>query len=295
MARLFAALFAALYAPVSASIAVAAAASGPIVPAGTPVARATDSRPGIPAGRVEEHRIESRTYGSPRRVFVYTPPAYDPAAPPCGILIAFDGEEYLSDVPLPAILDALLADRRAPPFVAVLIDSASGAARLGDLANHRRFADFVGEEVVPWARRNWNVARDPKRTIAAGSSAGGLAAAYVAFQRPDLFGNALSLSGAFWRGNEGSNDPPFEWLTDRFDSSPKKEIRFFLEVGSLESKGAMGGQAPSILDANRRLRDVLKKKGYAVTYTEVPGGVHAPETWKTRLPAGIAALSRPRG
>jgi enterochelin esterase-like enzyme len=39
----------------------------------------------------------------------------------------------------------------------------------------------------------------------------------------------------------------------------------------------------------------LKKKGYDVTYTEVPGGVHAPETWKTRLPDGIAALSRPRG
>ena len=254
-----------------------------------------DSRPGVPAGRVEEHRVESRVYGVARRVFVYTPPGYDPAGTPSDLLVAFDGEEYLSDVPLPAILDALLADRRAPPFVAVLIDDGSGAARLDDLANRRRFAEFVGEEVVPWARRGWNVTRDPKRTIVAGSSAGGLGAAYVAFQRPDLFGNVLSLSGAFWRGNEASNDPPFEWLTGRFAASPKKEIRFFLEVGALESKGALGGRAPSILDANRRLRDVLKEKGYEVTYTEVPGGVHAPVTWNTQLPAGIAALSRPRG
>jgi pimeloyl-ACP methyl ester carboxylesterase len=43
---------------------------------------------------------------------------------------------------------------------------------------------------------------DPRRVIVTGSSAGGLAAAYVALMRPDLFGNVLSRSGAFWRGAE---------------------------------------------------------------------------------------------
>ncbi len=162
--------------------------------------------------------------------------------------------------------------------------------RLDDLANRAGFAAFLADEVIPWVRLHWNVTRDPRRTIMAGSSAGGLGAAYVAFKRPDLFGNVLSQSGAFWRGNEASNEAPYEWLTSQYAASPRKDIRFLLEVGSRESRGALGGAAPSILEANRRLRDALTKKGYAVTYAEVPDGDHAPATWRQRLPAAIATL-----
>jgi len=49
--------------------------------------------------------------------------------------------------------------------------------------------------------------------------------------------------------------------------------------------------APSILDANRRLRDVLLAKGYPMTYTEVEGGHHAPDSWRLRMPVGLVTLS----
>src|SRR5438105_1964126 len=104
---------------------------------------------------------------------------------------------------------------------------------------------------------------------------------------PELFGKVLSQSGAFWRGNEASNDAPYEWITQHLALIPKANVRFVLDVGSMETMGAMGGAAPSLVDANRRLRDVLKAKGYAVDYFEVPGGQHSTETWRTRLPAGI--------
>jgi len=123
---------------------------------------------------------------------------------------------------------------------------------------------------MPWLRGKWRVTHDPARTIITGSSAGGLASAYLALKRPDLFGNVLSQSGAFWRGNEGSNDAPYEWLTGQYDSLAQQPVRFFLDVGSRESMGAMGGAAPSILEANRRLRDVLRAKGYPIEYFEVP-------------------------
>lgn len=246
-----------------------------------------------PAGKVVERAVESRVYGRSRRIWVYTPPGYDASARACDLLIAFDGEEYVEDFRLPAMLDGLLAEGKAPPFVAVLIDDATGAARLDDLANRARFADFLGDEVVPWVRAGWNVTRDPRRTIVTGSSAGGLAAAFVAFRRPELFGNVLSQSGAFWRGAEASNEPPYEWLTEQYAAAGKKEIRFVLEVGSLESKGALGGTAPSILAANRRLRDALLKKGYDVAYREVADGTHSPESWRKELPAAIARLARP--
>jgi len=50
------------------------------------------------------------------------------------------------------------------------------------------------------------------------------------------------------------------------------------------SRGAMGGAAPSILDANLRLRAILVGKGYPVAYFEVPNGDHSRETWRLRCP-----------
>lgn len=263
--------------------------------AGQPEAGPTPS-PSPASGTVQEQRIASELYPGGRRVWVYLPPGYSSSAGgDYALLVAFDGEEYLEEIPLPKILDTLLARREAGPFVAVLIDNASGAERLADLANHASFADFVAGEVVDWARQHWRITRDPHRTFVTGSSAGGLAAVLVAFRHPDVFGNVLSQSGAFWRGNEGSNGAPYEWLTSQIAASPKRGVRFLLEVGSLEFKGALGGAAPSILEANRRLRDALLAKGYALTYAEVPDGAHAPEFWRERLPAAIVSLWRPVG
>jgi len=256
------------------------------------VAANVDGRaPSQPGGRVEEHRIASRVLGRERRVWVYTPAGYTDSKSDYDLLIAFDGEEYLSDIPLPAMLDKLVAERKAPAFVSVLIDNESGAARLDDLGNRSKFADFLAGELLDWVRARWRVTRDPSRTIVAGSSAGGLAAAYAAFRHPEVFGKVISQSGAFWRGNEAANEPPWEWLTSQYASAPKKNVRFYLDVGAMESRGALGGAAPSILEANRRLRDVLRKKGYEVAYAEVPDGTHSPESWRLRLPAAIATLA----
>jgi enterochelin esterase family protein len=109
-------------------------------------------------------------------------------------------------------------------------------------------------------------------------------------KHPELVGHVLSQCGAFWRGNEASNSPPYEWLTNQYASAPKLPLRFFVDVGARETVGALGGSAPSLLDANRRLGSVLRSKGYIVDYYEVPGGQHSPESWRTRLAPGIVAL-----
>jgi enterochelin esterase-like enzyme len=279
----------------SLSLLVLALASGAIPAAvraqGTPVRRTTPPS-GIAAGKVEEYTLYDSTYRRNRQVFVYTPPGYDGrAGAGYPLLLAFDGPEYLDTMPLPLMLDTLLAGRHAPAFVAVLVMDSTFAVRLGDLANQPRFAAYVGGQLVPWVRSHYDVTRDPRRTIVTGSSAGGLASAYVAFARPDLFGNVLSQSGAFWRGAEGSNGEPYEWLTGQFAAAPKKDINFFLDVGALEDHRTLGGAGPNFLEASRHFRDALRAKGYAVTYTEVPGGVHAPSSWRQRLANGIVSLT----
>ncbi len=244
-------------------------------------------------GTVTEQHVASKTYARERRVWVYTPPGYRATGGTAyDVVVAFDGNDYQHDIPLPHILDSLLAAHASPPFVALLVDDSSGAARTNELGNSDAFAAFLGDELMPWLRAHYAVTTDPHRTIVTGSSAGGLGAAFVALRRPDLFGKVLSQSGAFWRGPAGGNGGPYQWLTEQYRTSPKRDLVFLLDVGDRETVGALGGAAPSLRDANRKLRDVLTAKGYKVTYTEVPGGQHRPEDWKVRLPGDLVAIAR---
>lgn len=247
---------------------------------------------GTPSGRVELHVLQDSTYQRARRIWVYTPPGYDPnRSTPYPLLLAFDGEEYRDTMPLPAVLDSLLAAGAAPSFVAILVDDSTGPVRIADLGNAPRMVTFLAEQLIPWVRKGWHVTRDPHRVMLTGSSAGGLGASFVALARPDLFGNVWSQSGAFWRGANGSNTAPWEWLTGEVAGAPARDVRFVLDVGALEDHPTLGGSGPNFLEANRRFRGALQSRGYSVTYTEVPGGVHAPESWRLRLGYGIAALA----
>ncbi|HTH64107.1 MAG TPA: alpha/beta hydrolase-fold protein [Gemmatimonadales bacterium] len=227
-----------------------------------------------------------------RRIWVYTPPGYTahPAAP-YPLVVAFDGDEYRDTMPLPQMLDTLLATHKAPAFIAVLIDDSASSVRIADLGNSARMVRFLGQQLIPWMRARWPVTTDPHRVIITGSSAGGLASAYVAFERPDLFGNVWSQSGAFWRGAEASNGAPYEWLTAQVGAAPRKAVRFVLDVGALEDHATLGGAGPNFLAAHRRFTNALVAKGYDVTATEVPGGNHAPQWWRVRLAFGLATIA----
>jgi enterochelin esterase family protein len=133
-------------------------------------------------GTVQELTMPSKTYPPSRHLWAYTPADYPKSCGGgCNLILVFDGSMYLGAMPLPTILDSLIAARRTPPTVAILFDN-GGATRLDDLANHDRFATFVAGELIPWARAKWTVTRDARRTIITGSSAGGPAAAYMAFK-----------------------------------------------------------------------------------------------------------------
>jgi enterochelin esterase-like enzyme len=117
-------------------------------------------------------------------------------------------------------------------------------------------------------------------------SNGGLAAAFIAWKHPDLFGNALSQSGAFWQGSTSSaftvpEETEFEWLTKQYAASTKLPLRIYLEAGMFENAGV--NQGPSLLTANRHLRDILEIKGYTFRYNELSGCNHIPLCWRGSL------------
>jgi enterochelin esterase family protein len=252
-----------------------------------------------PAARAAAARLKLVTlfdsaYQRQRRIWIHTPVGYDPRrSTPYPLIVAFDGSDYRDSLPLPLILDTLAAKGTIPEFVGVLVDNDNGPVRIADLGNAEKMVTFLGAQLMPFVRANYRVTSDPHRVIVTGSSAGGVGSAFVALRRPDLFGNVLAQSPAVWRGREASNSPPFEWLTSHVAAIPRADVRFFIDVGELETQVVLGGAGPVFRDATRRFRDALKARGYDVTYTEVSGARHAPQDWVTRLPVGITALASP--
>ncbi len=248
---------------------------------------------GVPEGAIELHRLRSEILENERRVWVYTPAGYEAArSMSYDLLLLFDGTGFARS-PLPTILDNLIDAGAIRPLVAIMPCSISQTLRLKELLLHEPFNAFLAEELIPWARESYRLTDDPRQTVVGGASAGGLAAAYAAFEHPELFGNVLSLSGAFvfapglmspgWNGEH-------EWLTRQIATSETKPIRFYLSAGTLEivSMFDLSG-GPALLPGNRHLRTVLALKDYEHWLDEFPGA-HDMISWQGVIPEGLPTL-----
>jgi enterochelin esterase family protein len=241
----------------------------------------------VPAGTLRAEQFHSTLLDNDRTLTIYRPPSYDPQGDPYPLLILFDQESYTLIVPTATILNNLSHERKILPPVAILVGNAK-EARSRELPCNDLFARFLAEELLPKVRADHHVSTDPRQVVVAGSSYGGLAAVYFALRHPELAGNVLSQSGSFWWGpgvEYGQGDPALEgeWLTRQFAAAPRKEIRFFLEVGLRESTRI----------ENRHFRDVLLAKGYDIAaYSEYNGG-HDYLNWRGSLADGLMALLAP--
>ena len=244
-------------------------------------------RPLVAKGKVEKQRFKSALLNNERTIWVYTPPGYQSAGRPFGLLVVFDGNTYLTAVPTQTILDNLLAQKLIPPMVAIIVDNVSQVGRGVELPCNPTFADFLATELVPAMRKQYNLTKSPAQTYVAGSSYGGLAATYAAFRHSEVFGNVISQSGSYWWRPQGEGE--HEWLVKEFVKSPKLPIRFYLDVGLME-RGPTPDSGPDMVIVNRHLRDVLRAKGYFVHYTEFNGG-HEYLNWRGTLADGLLALA----
>jgi enterochelin esterase family protein len=247
---------------------------------------------GAPAGTTEVHRLQSTHLDGERRVYVYMPPGYGDDGGPYPLLILFDGWAFTRMVSAPTTLDNLIHAGIIPPLIAIMPDSPDSPARRRDLWLYPPFNAFLADEVLPWAKHRWPLTSDASLVVAAGSSLGGLAATYLALERPDLAGCVLSMSGAFQFSPE--NDPEPVWMGRELARQPRRPIRFWLDAGALER--IAGPADVSLRAANRHVRDVLVAKGYQVAYREYPGG-HDYFWWIESLAEGLIALlgDRARG
>jgi enterochelin esterase-like enzyme len=199
-----------------------------------------------------------------RRFWVYLPPTHLVSSP-LPLLVVFDGREYKDMLHLSEMLDFLIAQRQIPPAAALLVDNPDRS----ELVCQSEFADYIANKVLRWLRDTHAIPNISRQTIVIGSSYGGLAAAFVAFKYPQIFGVVLSQTGWFrWHPED---DPEHHWLARQMAEADKLPVAFWLQVGNLEIAQMLDG-GPSQLTANQHMRDTLRSKGYQVSYQEYSGG-----------------------
>jgi enterochelin esterase-like enzyme len=272
-------------------------------------------RPGVAEGHIERQKIHSALQKVDRDLTVYLPPGYSPKGKANALVVLFDGDDYLepdwSGVPM---WDNLIAAGKIPSTVVVMVDNLPGR-RIYDLVANATFGDFMAKELAPWIRAHYNVSRDARRTVIGGASAGGLGAASLGLAHPEVFGNALSMSGAFWWSPEHNNgicagvcatpdgkvayaneDALTEpnWVAQvalQQPASPAHRARFYLAAGTFEFDRF--GTSSGILEGTRQLRDILRAKQYDVTYRQLVGG-HDMLVWRDAMAEGLQKLLRER-
>lgn len=113
----------------------------------------TEPRAGVPNGVIEKHQFTSTSLKNERELSVYLPSGYDQskAQQPYHLLVLFDGGAYVSPKPGPPLipaattLDNLIAAKRIPPVVVLLIDNPPGLRDI-ELACNHAFLDALNAE-----------------------------------------------------------------------------------------------------------------------------------------------------
>jgi len=233
--------------------------------------------------KLEPHVITGRDYS---RIVWYRP---GPTDRPHALCVFLDGEHYHRDMDALPLLESLLAESGMPPLSLLFISHVGvgggaadyAACRMADYTCNDRYARFVAEDVVHWAKARNPGIRDRDHVIC-GLSLSGLESSYITLRHNEVFSAALSQSGSFW------------WLQNRELLLPPTTAKFWLSVGDQEVATGVAhspelfqeiSQIAGVEQAARKFRQL----GGNVRYQPYPGG-HAPAPWRADLAPALRWL-----
>jgi enterochelin esterase family protein len=273
-------------------------------------ARELTVKDGTPRGALHEFTMtgaESKVYPGikgdyKRKVCVYVPAQYvaGTAAP---FIVVQDGLGYKNTV-LP-VLDTLIAEKRLPVMIAILINSGGGDAQGSERGLEYdtvsdRYSTFIETEVLPRVAKEANVAftKDPEGRATMGGSSGGAAAFTMAWFRPELYHRVLTYSGTYVNQqsplNPQSPHGAWEYHEHWIGASEAKPLRIWLEVGENDNGSKKSEESlHNWVMANDRMAAALKAKGYHYRYEFAVGAGHVDgKVVKQTLPEALLWLWR---
>ena len=242
-------------------------------------------RVGIPHGKLIEffmNSASSKVFPSvdapfERLVSVYIPAQYVPGRPAPFI---FSADSYgLQNRQLANILDNMIADRRLPVMVAVMVANGGQERSLEYDTVSAVFADFVETEILPRVEKETGVTltKDPDGRMTYGGSSGGAMALTMAWFHTERYHRVLSYSGTFVDLREGPEAPhgAYEYPEHFFPDRPVKPLRIWMHVSEndIGAKTASADRRNWVI-ANQRLAGVLKAKGYHYQFVYAKNAGH---------------------
>ncbi len=213
--------------------------------------------------------VPSRFLGVNRTIHVYLPPSYDKVPTRrYPVLYLHDGQNVFSSAGmniafgwgnwgLDKTVDQLSKDGKMQEIIMVAVDNS--AARTNEYSGRVRrapsvastntastntntafenYSAFLIEELKPKIDREYHTKTDAANTGVMGSSAGGICSLVLAWQHPEVFGKAASLSG--WFAAEGTN---FLNSVLRDYRGKPKPVRIYLDSGVTDFMGGDDGCA----------------------------------------------------
>jgi enterochelin esterase-like enzyme len=205
-----------------------------------------------------------------RKVAVYVPKGYVPGkAMP--FIVGADGPDRL----LFAALDALIAEHKLPPMVAISIGNGGGDAQGSERGLEYdtmsgKYAEFVEYEVLPAAESHANVklTHDPNGRATTGNSSGGSCALEMAWYHPEWYHRVLTYSGTYvnqqWPWNPATPHGAWGFHEQLIPHSARKPLRIWMEVGDRDNlnPNTMRDEMHDWVVANERMAQALAAKHY---------------------------------
>jgi len=228
-------------------------------------------------------------------------PTHIPLNESLSLLLINDGQD-LAQMPFASILNHLLESNAIEPLLCVGIYCGNdrimeyGTAYRADYkglgAKAGLYSKFVFDELIPFIRKQYNIASFKEKAFA-GFSLGGLSALDIVWNHANEFAKVGIFSGSLWWRRKAYEDG----YTDENDRLMHLQIRkggyypwlkFFVQCGALDETADRNnnGIIDSIDDALDLITD-LKVKGYTdnhINYLLLKNGHHDVPTWAEALP-----------
>jgi enterochelin esterase-like enzyme len=223
------------------------------------------AQPGVAKGKlIGPLEFKSRIIeGTVRRYWIYVPVGYDAKDPP-NLLVFQDGQRATNPqgpLNIPVVLDNLIAKGEIPKTIGIFITPGNtGTEHYPDNLgtgnpNHRApeydavndtYARMLIDEIMPEVAKKYSFSSDPKKRAIGGTSSGAICAWTVAWNRPEAFGNVISMIGSYTSigYHPATTTTPAIYGGDTYPGLIRREhirpIRIFLQDGTADLNNMFG-------------------------------------------------------
>ena len=164
----------------------------------------------VPHGNVQQVLFPSKSTGTSRRAFVYTPAGYENDKSkkyPVLYLQHGWGEDetaWSNQGHANLIVDNMIAEGTIKPFIIVMTYGMTNEVKMGGMRNFKidPFQTVLVDELIPYVDANFRTIANQSHRAMAGLSMGGMETHSITLNKPDVFSYYALLSGGIYSPGE---------------------------------------------------------------------------------------------